>query len=155
MKLHKYTVEELKEAVASSYSLRQTLIKLDVAPAGGNYEVLRKAIKHFQVDNSHFKGQGWNKGKTFQPKRELSEYLHNKFPIQSYKLKNRLIKEGIFEHKCSNCQMTHWLDNPIPIELDHIDGNSKDNSLLNLRLLCPNCHALTPTYRGKNIGTKA
>lgn len=155
MKLHKYTVDELKEAVASSHSLRQTLTKLGVAPAGGNYDVLRRAIKHFQIDNSHFKGQGWNKGRTYPPKRELSEYLSNSFPIQSYKLKNRLIKEGIFEHQCSSCQMTHWLGNPIPIELDHINGNSKDNSLSNLRLLCPNCHALTPTYRGKNKKLKA
>jgi len=50
----------------------------------------------------------------------------------------------------TNCFEGSWLNNPIPLELDHINGNNKDNRLEYLRLLYPNCHALTPTYRGKN-----
>ena len=150
MKLHKYTVAQLKEAVKSSTSLRQVLVKLGVAPYGGNYSVLKKAIHHYQLDISHFSGQAWNKGKTLPPRHSLHAYLTNKVAIQSYKLKNRLIKEQIFKHQCVSCNRTKWNGLPIPLELDHIDGNNKNNRLENLRLLCPNCHALTPTYRSKN-----
>ena len=150
MKLYKYTELKLKNAVKSSYSYRQVLLKLNVRPFGGNYDVLRKAIKHFNLDISHFTGQSSNKGKLFGPKRPIEDYLSNKYTITTHKLRKRLIKEGIFKHKCSNCNKTKWLNNPIPLELDHINGNNKDNSLKNLRLLCPNCHALTSTYRGKN-----
>ena len=127
--------------------MRQVLQQLSVAPYGGNYDVLRKAIKHFKLDTSHFSGQAWNKGKTLPPKRSIKDYLSNEITIQSYKLRNRLLKEGVFKHRCSNCKNTAWLNQPIPLELDHINGNNKDNRLENLRLLCPNCHALTPTFR--------
>ena len=93
----------------------------------------------------------WNKGKKFPPRRPIEDYLSNKQIIQSNKLKQRLIKEKILEHKCHNCNNTQWLDKPIPIELHHIDGNGSNNNLSNLQLLCPNCHAQTDNYRGKNI----
>ena len=56
------------------------------------------------------------------------------------------------EHCCSLCKMTTWNNQPIPLEMDHIDGNPTDHSLTNIRLLCPNCHAQTPTAKGKNRG---
>jgi len=150
MKLHKYTVKQLREAVKSSTSMRQVLQQLNVAAYGGNYDVLKKALKHFQLNTLHFTGQAWNKGKQLASRQPIEKYLNNEIAIQSYKLKNRLLKEGFFEHCCSACNSTEWLDEPIPLELDHINGNNKDNRLINLRLLCPNCHALTPTYRSRN-----
>jgi len=150
MKLFKYSESELKAAVKSSTSMRQVLIKLEVSPFGGNYDVLRKALSFFNIDTSHFRGQAWNKGKKTGPKQAIEKYLNNEIPIQSFKLKNRLLREGVFEHQCMHCNNTDWFDQPIPLELDHINGDNKDNRLKNLRLLCPNCHALTPTYRSKN-----
>lgn len=149
MKLHKYTEQELRDAVVNSTSIRQVLQALNVAPYGGNYLVVKKAIKHFTIDTSHFTGQAWNKGKSIS-KRKLKDYTNNKYSISSHKLRLRLIKEGVFCHKCQGCSRKTWKGNPIPLELDHIDGDNKNNRLNNLRLLCPNCHALTPTYRGKN-----
>ena len=150
MRLHKYTEEQLRQAVRLSTSLRQVLLHLNVAAFGGNYDVLRKAISHFRIDTSHFTGQAWNKGKKLKPKQSLEDYLSNKCAIQSYKLKKRLLKEKVLEPKCSKCNLTEWLCEPIPLEPDHINGDNKDNRLLNLRPLCPNCHALTPTYRSRN-----
>ncbi len=63
--------------------------------------------------------------------------------------RERLIQE--LGHQCSGCSNTEWLGEPIPIELDHINGDRTNNSRENLRLLCPNCHAKTSTYKGKNI----
>jgi len=83
----------------------------------------------------------------------LDDILSGKYPqYQSNKLRIRLIKENILAAECSNCQLSLWLGLPIPLELDHINGDTYDHVRTNLRLLCPNCHALTDTYRGKNKG---
>jgi hypothetical protein len=55
-------------------------------------------------------------------------------------------------HHCEICGNTEWMNKPVPIHLDHIDGNPTNNAKENLRLVCPNCHAQTKTYCGKNIG---
>jgi hypothetical protein len=154
MKLRKYTEQELKLAVKKSYSYAQTLKLLNIVPCGGNYLILKKAISYFNLDTSHFTFQLWNKGKKIGARKPIEKYLNNEISITSNKLKKRLIAEKILSAKCSSCNLIEWLGKPIPLELDHINGNSSDNSLVNLRLLCPNCHALTPTYRGKNINFK-
>ena len=147
MKLRKYTQEQLIEAVKTSFSYCQTLNKLNVVAAGGNYEVLKKAIKYFDLDSSHFKGRSWNKGNKFPPKRPIEDYFTNKQSILSHKLKIRMLRDKIVEPVCTMCGLREWLGQPIPLELHHIDGSSSNNNRENLVLLCPNCHTLTPTYR--------
>ena len=51
-------------------------------------------------------------------------------------------------HKCEICGLTEWTGKIIPLQLDHIDGNSRNNVLENCRVICPNCDALLPTYKG-------
>jgi hypothetical protein len=67
-------------------------------------------------------------------------------------VKGYLIKQ--YGAKCSLCDWDklNSKTNKCPIELDHIDGDSKNNSLANCRLLCPNCHSLTENYKALNKG---
>jgi len=148
----KYTEEQFIDAVKSSTSIRQVLSKLGLKEAGGNYSITKTRIKNLGLDTSHFKGQAWNKGKKLGPRKSVKELLTNdrKYPYQSHKLKNRLLQEGIKVHQCECCGITEWREKPTPLELDHINGINYDNRLENLRLLCPNCHAQTDTYRGRN-----
>ena len=108
---------------------------------------MKKAIKYFDLDSSHFKGRSWNKGNKFPPKRPIEDYFTNKQSILSHKLKIRMLRDKIVEPVCTMCGLREWLGQPIPLELHHIDGSSSNNNRENLVLLCPNCHTLTPTYR--------
>lgn len=53
---------------------------------------------------------------------------------------------------CSICGLDEWNSKPMPLEIEHKNGNSEDNSAENLSVICPNCHAQTDTYKGKNYG---
>ena len=104
-----------------------------------------------------YKGkQGWNTtvGPANNSYIPAAEYLGTDKFITSHNLKIKLIKEGIKENKCERCGCSEWLGQPIPLELHHKDGNHYNNKLNNLEILCPNCHALTKNYRGKNIDKK-
>jgi hypothetical protein len=150
MSNRKYTLEQFKQAVQESNSIAQTLTKLGLACKGGNYQSFNKYVKENNIDTSHFTGQRWNKGQTLGPKRDIQDYLSNKQTITSYKLKNRLIREKLLLPQCNICKNTTWQNMPIALELHHKDGNSSNNNIENLELLCPNCHAFTDNYRGKN-----
>jgi hypothetical protein len=147
---YKYSVQNLKNMVKNSHSIREVLQKLGIVPAGGNYKTIKQKISENNIDTSHFVGQAWNKGKKIGPKRSIEDYLSNKQSIQSWKLKRRLFQDKVFESKCYSCNNKFWLNKPIPLELHHIDGDNTNNNLSNLTILCPNCHALTDNYRGKN-----
>lgn len=99
-------------------------------------------------------GLKW-KDKNYRPRNTqkipTKEILDGKHPYyQTLKLKKRLLKEGIKENKCDICEITTWNGKPISMQLDHIDGNSHNHKLENLRMTCPNCHSQTETYCGKN-----
>ncbi len=65
-------------------------------------------------------------------------------------VKSRLLQAGLLENVCSQCGLRTWLDLPISMHIDHINGIRDDHRLENLRMLCPNCHSQTPTYGGRN-----
>lgn len=148
----KRTKEEYEEAVKASFSIASVCRYLGIKPCGGNYRCIHKAIEEYHLDISHFTGQGWNVGLKFNPSppQKLSEILTENSFYQTYKLKNRLFKEGVKIKQCECCGLTEWNGKEIPLELHHINGNNRDNRIENLQILCPNCHAQTNNYRGSN-----
>ena len=98
-------------------------------------------------------GKGLSKKRTTgNGKISLKHILEGKHPTyKTNHLKRRLIDEGIKTNKCEECSITEWNGKPIICELDHINGNSKDHKLTNLRILCPNCHSQTDTYCRKKV----
>jgi len=147
-----WTDEKLRAAVKESRSVRQVLMRLNLVAAGGNYRHIQEVIAAKEIDSSHFLGRGWCKGRTTPTvaARPMSEILKKGTNYHSYKLKIRLFRDGLKEKKCELCGWAKKsADGHLPLELDHINGDGRDNRLENLRILCPNCHSLTPTYRAR------
>ena len=145
--------ENLVKATKNSYSIREVIKKLGLVPAGGNYAHVTRIITESKIDISHFTGKGWRKNRTFDfvPKLELEAILVKNSTYQSFKLKKRLFMDGLKKPECELCGWAEAAsDGGIPVELDHINGDRYDNRIKNLRILCPNCHSLQPTHRGKN-----
>ncbi len=148
----KRTKADYEEAISKSFSIASVCKHLGLTPTGGNYRIIHNAIEEYDIDISHFTGQGWNVGLKFNPKdvTDLKDILIQNSSYQSYKLKKRLLTEGLKERRCECCGLTDWQGKPIPLELHHINGDNRDHRFENLQLLCPNCHAMTDTYRGRN-----
>ncbi len=148
-----WTAGQLTEAVKNSFSYRQVLMKLGLREAGGNYEQVKNYIKEYGLDAGHFRGAGWSRGLRGigRPIRSLESILTRDSFFQSFKLKQRLFSAGL---KPKNCEECGWAviaeSGHLPLELDHINGDRHDNRLENLRVLCPNCHSLKPTHRGRS-----
>lgn len=148
------TDDEFRQAVAESLSVAQVLGRIGLVPAGGNYKTVHARIARLGLDTSHFTGAAWNQGaryKSFGRKAQLHEILVENSPYNfTHGLKKRLLQEKLKSWRCEDCGLAEWKSQPIPLELYHRNGINNDHRLENLQLLCPNCHALTENYRGKN-----
>ena len=115
---------------------------------GCKQETLNKYLEKMGIEyagNQSGKGQPKRK-----PKMTLEDYLENSEDIQTNKVRKKILEEGLKPYRCECCGLEEWMGKPIPLELHHKDGDRHHNELENYELLCPNCHAFTDSYRGKN-----
>lgn len=141
-----YTKEQIENIVKDSFSQREVLRKLGLKENGGYYN-LRKRIK--ECDIRHFTGKGWLKGKTYYKKTNDEMFCLNG-SINSHAIKQSLFVRGLKKKICEVCNLSLWLNKAIPLELNHKNGNDRDNRLENLEIICPNCHYFTDNYKSKN-----
>jgi hypothetical protein len=138
---------QLVEAVAASRSISEVARRLGYKVSGGVHRWLKVAIRVRRLDTSHFLGQAWARG-TFgcRPQRSLEDILTANSTFPASRLRQRLISEGLKPAHCENCGIDEWMSQPLPLHLDHVNGDHMDNRIENLRILCPNCHAPTTTW---------
>ena len=134
-----YSDQDVIDIAVKVNSMSKLLTELNLVCAGGNYAHMKKTIQRLDIDCSHWEGQGWSKAKRLKDWKDYSKIKN---------LKPHLIKKR--GHICENCSNKEWMNEMIPLEVDHIDGDRTNNSEDNLKLLCCNCHALTPTWRGRS-----
>lgn len=152
-RMRSWSDDDLRNAVVTSRSYREVIRRLNLIPAGGNYNQIQTRIAELKLDTAHFTGRRWNTGLRYVSKRRspLEKILIVGSKVQSFKLKRRLFDEGLKHPACELCGWSERsVDGRIPVELDHINGINTDNRIENLRILCPNCHSLQVTHRGKN-----
>ena len=118
---------------------------------GLHFNTLKRVAQELDCYEPNQGGRGITKPKE-NGKIPLSEILAGEHPsYQTFKLKKRLIKEGVKENKCEKCGLRDWQNLPLNMELHHINGDRTDHQLENLKMICPNCHAQTSTFRALNI----
>ncbi|WP_306324860.1 HNH endonuclease signature motif containing protein [Streptomyces venezuelae] len=154
----RWTREVLAEAVADSTSVYDVLRRLGVELVGGQHAHISRRIKAYGLDTSHFTMSRWTEQmRQNQRRRQPEEILVQDASThprreRSSTLRRAMLEVGVVE-RCALCGTEAvWRGEPLPLEVDHSDGDWRNNRIENLRLLCPNCHSTTDTYRGRGKG---
>ncbi|MEU3848867.1 HNH endonuclease signature motif containing protein [Streptomyces sp. NPDC029554] len=142
--------EELRAAVAESVSVAEVLRRLGRSGSGTQRAHLRRWIAEDQLSTEHFLGQAHQRGRArpalARPAEEILVKHEGERRTRTAVLRRALREVGVPE-VCAECGIgPQWLGKPMTLEVDHINGDWSDDRLENLRLLCPNCHAVTRTW---------
>lgn len=140
----KITDDMIIDAIGSSITMSEAQSKLLMS-----FSSFKRRAKKLGVYSPNQGGKGTNKPSNRKiPTKDILDGLHPQY--QTFKLKSRLLNEGMMKNECFVCGITEWNGKSLPLELDHIDGNPTNHNIDNLRMLCPNCHSQTETFRAKN-----
>ena len=145
------SINELELLINNSNTWQEFMYKLGyTANRGNSYKNMKKYLNDLNIDTTKLGAN--NKNRYCHPKYELSKILvENSKYSNMTRLKERVLKANLLEYKCYNCGISNWQNKHLVLQLDHINGNNRDNRIENLRLLCPNCHSQTETFCGKKL----
>ncbi|MFD7167885.1 HNH endonuclease signature motif containing protein [Streptomyces violascens] len=157
----RWTREVLEPVVAVSTSVCEVLRRLGIEVVGGHQTNISRRIKAYGIDTSHFRPPARSERTRNNRRRRTPEDIlrENRLAHPSRTpntlLKRALVEVGVTE-RCALCDLEPtWRGQPLPLEVDHIDGDWRNNRMENLRFLCPNCHSTTDSYRGRGKGRRA
>lgn len=144
----RHTEERLRTVAQVSASVAEVVRRLGLSPVGGNQAHIGRRLTELGIDTSHFTVSNAHRQlRSGGPLLALGKADDGRVPGGT--LRRALLQEGVPE-SCAECGTGPvWNGIPLRLEVDHINGDWWDNRAANLRLLCPNCHAVTDTYRGR------
>jgi Zn finger protein HypA/HybF involved in hydrogenase expression len=154
--MRKFSDEEFKMAFIVSISWAELSRKLNVSHNGSRSKAYKKLCNTLNLDYSNIKGQSWSEGRVLSNRWDLTNLdkifvLNSEFKGGTKGLKNKILKANLLRYECKKCaNKGDWFGKKLSLQLDHINGNNRDNRIENLRFLCPNCHSQTTTFAGKN-----
>lgn len=146
----RYSEDELKSAIAASFSWAETLRRLGYCPTGGNWKTVQKRASALGIPTDHFDPYATSRQLARKRRIPLEQVLVENSTYSRASLKRRLYESGLKEPRCELCgQDEYWRGTRISLILDHINGVRDDNRLENLRIVCPNCAAGLDTHCGR------
>lgn len=108
-----------------------------------------KSSEKVMIVNRNRPEDYWKKIGEIRKENHRKQILESDYKDLSFEsLRFRILYEQ--ENKCNKCGLDEWLGQDLVLELEHKDGNNKNNNRDNLEMICPNCHSLTETWRGRN-----